>query len=427
MRMLKFMYKGLILLFLVMSAIRLTAQDKQVIYIENETRQPFYVQMNGQVYSSTTSGYIILAQLVKGRYNFVIGFPHDLYPEQAFTVKIDNYDKELTLKKINEKSFALVDMIDSVMLMAGNLQDTEILVQVKPVAPAIKKDSIVAFTEPVVVKDTALVINTGVQSAAAKDSSVAAAIVNQTALIIKDSTAVTPVVVNQNQTAEVVKDTLTPVNPLFVTEVPAQKINTDTVKKESPVENVKPVVAETAEINVPVQNNPPAKNTTVSKAFEKVSNTGTDLIYVDKSGSKFDTVAIYIPTNTKAAVKPMVKSAAPAVVVPVQSNINPIKTNAVTLKPAATNDDFLKTRLDMAAATNEEDMLKAAKISFKTKSYTTEQVKNLGFLFLTEKGKLRFFEMAKPVISDISQFSTLGNQFTQPELIAKFSSLNQKD
>ena len=102
--MMKFMYKGLILLFLVMSASRMAAQDKQVIYIENETRQPFYVQMNGQIYSSTTSGYIVLAQLVKGRYNFVIGFPHDLYPEQPFTVKIDNYDKELTLKKINEKT-----------------------------------------------------------------------------------------------------------------------------------------------------------------------------------------------------------------------------------------------------------------------------------------------------------------------------------
>ena len=423
MRMLKFMYKGLILLFLVMSAIRLTAQDKQVIYIENETRQPFYVQMNGQVYSSTTSGYIILAQLVKGRYNFVIGFPQDLYPEQSFTVKIDNYDKELTLKKINAKSFALVDMIDSVMLMAGNLQDTEVLVQAKPAPPVIKKDSIIAFTEPVIAKDTALAINTGMQSAAAKDSSVAAAIINQAPIIIKDSTTAATAAVNQ--TAELVKDTLTPVNPLFITDATAQKVNTDTVKKETPAENIKPVVVETMEINVPVKNNPPATNTTVSKAFEKVSNTGTDLIYVDKSGSKFDTVAIYIPTTANAAVKPMVKSAAPALVIPVQSNVTAVKTN--TLKPAATNEDFLKTRLDMAAATNEEDMLKAAKISFKTRSFTTEQVKNLGFLFLTEKGKLRFFEMAKPVISDVSQFSTLGTQFTQPELIAKFSSLNQKD
>jgi len=406
MRMMKFMYKGLILLFLVMSASRMAAQDKQVIYIENETRQPFYVQMNGQIYSSTTSGYIVLAQLVKGRYNFVIGFPHDLYPEQPFTVKIDNYDKELTLKKINEKSFALVDMIDSVMLMAGNTQDTATLVQDKPVPTVIKKDSIMAFTEPVIVKDSALVINTGVQSAASKDSTLTTAIVNQTALIIKDSTAAIPV-----------KDTVTAVNPLFITEATTQKTNTD----------VQAVTTESAPIIVPVQNNAPVTNTTVSKAFEKVSNTGTDLIYVDKSGSKFDTVAIYIPTTTQTAVKPKVKSAAPALVVPVQTNVTADKTIPVPLKPAATTEDFLKTRLDMAGATTEEDMLKAAKISFKTKSFTTEQVKNLGFLFLTEKGKLRFFEMAKPAISDVNQFSTLGNQFTQPELIAKFSSLNQKD
>ena len=416
MRMMKFMYKGLILLFLVMSASRMAAQDKQVIYIENETRQPFYVQMNGQVYSSTTSGYIVLAQLVKGRYNFVIGFPHDLYPEQPFTVKIDNYDKELTLKKINEKSFALVDMIDSVMLMAGNGQDTAVMVQSKPVAPDIKKDSITAFTEPVIVKDSSMVTSAGMQPGIVKDSTVAAAIVNQTVLIIKDSSAAIPV-----------KDTVTAVNPLFITGAATQKINADSVKNETPIANVQPVATESVPIIVPVQNNAPVTNTTVSKAFEKVSNTGTDLIYVDKSGSKFDTVAIYIPTPTHTAVKPIVKSAAPAIVVPVQTNVTADKTIAVPLKPAATNEDFLKTRLDMAAGINEEDMLKAAKISFKTKSFTTEQVKNLGFLFLTEKGKLRFFEMAKPAISDVSQFSTLGNQFTQPELIAKFSSLNQKD
>ena len=410
------MYKGFILLLLVMSASRMAAQDKQVIYIENETRQPFYVQMNGQIYSSTTSGYIVLVQLVKGRYNFVIGFPQDLYPEQPFSVKIDNYDKELTLKKINEKSFALVDMIDSVMLMAGNTQDTAALVEAKPVTPVIKKDSIMAFTEPVIVKDSALVINTGGQSAAAKDSTLATAIINQTPLIIKDTTAVSPV-----------KDTLTAVNPIFITEATTQKINTDSVKKETPIANVQAVASETSPIIVPVQNNAPVTNTTVSKTFEKVSKTGTDLIYIDKSGSKIDTVAIYIPTTTQTAVKPKVKSAAPALVVPVQTNVTADKTNAVPLKPAATTADFLKTRLDMAGATTEEDMLKAAKISFKTKSFTTEQVKNLGFLFLTEKGKLRFFEMAKPAISDINQFSTLVNQFTQPELIAKFSSLNLKD
>ena len=416
MRMMKFMYKGLILLFLVMSASRLAAQDKQVIYIENETRQPFYVQMNGQIYSSTTSGYIVLVQLVKGRYNFVIGFPQDLYPEQPFSVKIDNYDKELTLKKINEKSFALVDMIDSVMLMAGNIADTAAQVEAKPEAPVIKKDSIMAFTEPVIVKDSALAINSGVQSAAAKDSTLATAIANQTPLIIKDSTAAIPV-----------KDTVTAVNPLFITEATTNKTNTDSLKKETPIANVQAVASETSPIIVPVQNNAPVTNTTVSKTFEKVSKTGTDLIYVDKSGSTFDTVAIYIPTTTQTAVKPKVKSAAPALVVPVQTNVTADKTIPVPLKPAATTEDFLKTRLDMAGATTEEDMLKAAKISFKTKSFTTEQVKNLGFLFLTEKGKLRFFEMAKPSISDINQFSTLSNQFTQPELIAKFSSLNLKD
>jgi len=217
----------------------------------------------------------------------------------------------------------------------------------------------------------------------------------------------------------------------------------DTAATTTPLAKKDTLLAQAA-ADIPAGNNlitPPAANSTtmaivvppktsnpnfiILKTFERISSTGIDLIYVDKTNIKADTIAIYIPSAEAKGSKPLTKVAEPVKPSPVKVTIaNDV---AVAAKPEATNEDFLKTRLDMAAAATEEDMLKAAKLSFKNKMYTTEQIKNLGVLFLNEKGRLRFFEIAKPSISDINHFAMLQNQFTQPDLIDKFNSLNKKD
>ena len=50
----------------------------------------------------------------------------------------------------------------------------------------------------------------------------------------------------------------------------------------------------------------------------------------------------------------------------------------------------------MASENNPEDMIKVAKKYFKVKCYGTEQIKDLSYLFLTDKGKYMFFDAAYP-------------------------------
>jgi hypothetical protein len=95
-------------------------------------------------------------------------------------------------------------------------------------------------------------------------------------------------------------------------------------------------------------------------------------------------------------------------------------------KNSATEEDFLKTRKKMVAENNDEDMIKAAKKIFKTKCFTTEQIKNLSVLFLKDEGKYMFFDAAYPFASDSDLYPSLENQLTDNYYITRFRAMIHK-
>ena len=60
-------------------------------------------------------------------------------------------------------------------------------------------------------------------------------------------------------------------------------------------------------------------------------------------------------------------------------------------KAFAENEDFLKLRKKMASESSDDNMIKIAKRAFHSKCYSTEQIKNLSFLFLSNEGKYQVF------------------------------------
>lgn len=89
----------------------------------------------------------------------------------------------------------------------------------------------------------------------------------------------------------------------------------------------------------------------------------------------------------------------------------------------ATMDDFLKIRKAMASAMDDEKMLDIAGFYFKTKSFSVEQIKNLGNLFLTEDQRFIFFKEAKLHVIDLDHFHLLESQFSNTTLKVKFQEL----
>jgi len=65
----------------------------------------------------------------------------------------------------------------------------------------------------------------------------------------------------------------------------------------------------------------------------------------------------------------------------------------------------------------------SAKKTFKTKCFTTEQIKNLGALFLTSSGKYQFFDAAYLHVTDPENFSSLESEIKDDYYLKRFKAL----
>lgn len=95
-------------------------------------------------------------------------------------------------------------------------------------------------------------------------------------------------------------------------------------------------------------------------------------------------------------------------------------------KSFASNEDFLKLRKKMAAENDADAMIRIAKKYFRSKCYSTEQIKNLSYLFLTDEGKYSFFDAAYPHTSDSDQYGTLQSQLSDEYYINRFKAMIRK-
>ena len=107
--------------FICATAATATAQLKpnHFIYIQSETKEPFFVILNGSNYSSSPSGYLILAKLPSGSVNFTVGFARDKYPEQKFNTTIANDDLGFSLRLNASKQWDLFNLQDFTTIVAG--------------------------------------------------------------------------------------------------------------------------------------------------------------------------------------------------------------------------------------------------------------------------------------------------------------------
>jgi hypothetical protein len=224
--------------------------------------------------------------------------------------------------------------------------------------------------------------------------------------------------------------------------------------------------------------NKPEIKPLITKSLGAKSEIGQEIIYIDNSAGKRDTITIIIPMEKPemigrdADVNEGVKekqekneaknNQADNIVLPKQEEVKPVQekkeeakflnielprkneegsnSDGTKAKDAgdagqkalminsdcqnyASEDDFLKLRKKMVAADNEEAMIVAAKKTFKSKCFTTEQIRNLGVLFLKDAGKYSFFDAAYPFVSDSGNYSQLQSQLTEVYYLERFKAM----
>lgn len=193
----------------------------------------------------------------------------------------------------------------------------------------------------------------------------------------------------------------------------------------------------------------------IKRRLRKNNRDGLEMMYVDTYGDSKDTITVFIPSDRKKKEEE-IKITDPVVVVPEVPKDDKLKEvekdkadykitreEKEIIKEAkkeilqsrminsdcrnfAEESDFLRIRKKMVAEDNDEDMIKAARKIFKSRCFTTEQIKNLSVLFLKDDGKFMFFEAAYPFVSDSDLYYTLENQLTDITYVSRFKAMINK-
>jgi hypothetical protein len=95
-------------------------------------------------------------------------------------------------------------------------------------------------------------------------------------------------------------------------------------------------------------------------------------------------------------------------------------------KTMASEKDFLTLRKKMVAENDDEDMITAARKVFKTRCFTTDQIKNLCVLFLKDEGRYKFLDAAYPYVYNTEDFKSLVSLLTEEYYIRRFEAMIKK-
>ncbi len=428
--------KFIVFIFLLLNSFCTTSSYAQnrFLFVQSESRQPFNITLNKKVYSSTETGYLIIPKLAEGKYDITLSFGSDAIPEQQFSTQIASKDVGYNLKNFGDKGWGLFNLQTFQITMAGNGNSSQELNNTKPIiTEALNETAKANPVQPKVFEPEVPSKNQAEEKSPIKE--------------MKET--------SRNEIPE--KPVTTPFNqkPLFE--------EVENSKNNLPIKNEEKEVPQKAVVN----ENKPDVSSSIPKvqATQKVVKIseiqGAEayyLTYVDGTSATNDTIQLLVPNNkvdkvvktskTKSGeqlrfldIETKQEASSPTTTTPlgkseeakentrlVKEDKPDVETKNVNARNSncnaqANEDDFLKLRKTMAAAFDNDAMISQAKKVFKSMCFSTEQVKNLAYLFLTDETRYHFFDTAYPYVSDRSEFPTLAIMLSDTYYVNRFKAM----
>jgi len=425
------------------------AQRVYFIYLQSDNGTPFYVRMGDKIHSSSSIGYLVLPNLKDSTYILRVGMAGQNKSEQMFNVALNSTDRGFLLKNFDQglnlfdlntleivapqpadinKDHTYITRTDNftkTLSQAANdpslLTETIVKKESAKEKPVTKpKQAVEAKAEPIAQKE--------ITPASSQADSISS---SQTIAVTEaEKTIETAIVVDSVKQA----DTLLTVAPIANDIKNENETTQDTVVAQltqDSIQTVKPAVAtaEQQSINAEVIE---YKKSTIIRRSESSTSEGFGLTFVDIQDHASDTIRLLIPnpkvqlrassdeTIANDDIKPIIQQ-------PSVSQPSSAENNLVKQKPACSNvaseNDFKKLRREMAAQNTDNDMLEKAKKVFKSKCFTTEQIKHLSTLFLSAAGKYQFFDAAYSSVTDQEIFASLQSELNDEYYSNRFKAL----
>ncbi len=363
------------------------------------------------------------------------------YPQKNYSVFILNNSKNYFVKNDAETS---------------NIYSFKNFINADTIPKTEKKDDAFSRLMAGVVNDTAILYNSYVDVIPKKDTAKSEPAKKA---VSKADNKIPPVSKKDTAKSEVVKKQVAKVDSSFTVSL-SQRNKTDSFKKETAVIN-----KEEKKIDSPQTQR---RQVFAEKLFEQKNDSSLQLIYaaINKDGKR-DTVFMVIPLEKEAINKPQtdtIKKIAETIIpkkdsvkeLPKDTSLTLIKPEEKAIAPQqtiakatdsikkdtliaqknsapktvvantnckimATDYDVDKLRVKMLAAENEDDKILAARKIFRTKCFTTNQVKALSEVFPTDEGRYRLFDTAYPFVSDYANYSQLSVLLTSKYYSDRFN------
>lgn len=438
------------------------AQGNHFIYLQTENSKPFYVKIDGKIVSSSSAGYVILPKLESKDYHILIGFPKNEFPEQGFDISLDGSDVGFLLKYFDGKGWSLFNM-QSLALIQGSHSLT----------PQPKKEETKdVFTSLLaeVVKDSSLLTenttpeekNTEVAQLPDTTATVQKDLVIQKEIPVwKDSAThsqtpdrdkiIASVLPEGKQVyppeKEQVNDANNIVRLMSMYDVGGMEFTYLDKKEQDTIRLFMPFGADDQNQDTVAQDEivyhqqtPPKDSLTitptvlapqdVNEQSLKEATTDTVRTVTDNPAPQQDSLILYPQESVKQKKEKKTdkKEEKKTDKIVVMSSSEPDTSAAVNVhcQHIATQEDFLALRKQMAAEETQDGMLEVARKNIKGICFTTEQIKNLSALFLTDKGKYQFFDLAYAHTSDPEQYETLKTEMKDYYYINRFNAMLKK-
>lgn len=415
-------FKVVLLWFALLGTLGLSAQENHFIYIQAENKQPFQAQFDAQVLNASASGYLMVPQLQKGTHHFTIEFTDKQQPAQQLYCTLDNKDLGFLLKNFGEKGWGLLDLETSNIVMAEPAAQEKKLSTPKKISDPfadllalVVNDSTInqldEEVKPVIIRQPKTIIAAEATKAPAPVAAIVS-IIKKESNLSKEGLEM-KYEVKAGGVAEQVQ-VLIPVDTAVV----------ENSAQEAKVENAPPIVIRATQDKMVADT---AKQTTVAeietnKAIAIVDTT-TKVIEVhtavapvqkeaaaEKSGTKFLEMELPNPNETLKNTDSQVVTTAPVPLPIINSDC----------KKQAVEEDVDKLRKKMAGEESADDKIAVARKVFKTRCFTTEQIKALSAVFVTDADRYSFFDAAYPFVSDAHYFPTLQSQLLDNYYISRF-------
>jgi len=400
------------------------AQQPHFVYLQTDNAQPFYVKFNGKLISSSGEGYVILPGVVDGEYQLTVGFPKNEIPEETFKINIDKNNEGYLIKNFAEKGLQLFNL-QTLALIDGAAKDTTTAVATKDADPfsvalagAVKDSSILQnHAEPRASTAVPNVVGAAAVAAtipAGKDSRSENEPAAQSAIVAGDSVSKITSTQTEDGLQMVYED--------------KTGSSADTVHVLIPVEKKQPdsgEVSNTATQNYgSVNETAPSADATAAVASGAIAANSDNVNTSREGNNPKQDAGVNNGTKESTTGDTTAHNLSETQVIILPKTVTSSRNS--DCKDFATDNDFLKLRSKMAEESENAKMIQTATKYFRKKCYSTAQIKNLSYIFLTDEGKYQFLEAAYPFVSDADQYPELGKQFTDSYYLNRFKALVSK-